>query len=110
MTQSYVINKLSIEMAVELEDFDKLWLCRKYIQIALSIGLEHFDKDMDEIIQMSYTGEELGIYKSTIEAEQKTGIDRRRISAVTSGKEHSAGGFIWIKSKDKELVPVKKTA
>jgi hypothetical protein len=110
MTQNEVINKLSMEMAMELEDFFALKICRKYIQMALSIGLEHFRTDMVEIIQMDRLGEEIERYKSATEASQKTGISLGDICSVLTGNRHSAGGFLFIRSKDKELIPAKKTA
>jgi hypothetical protein len=110
MTQNEVINKLSMEMALELGDFDYFCSCRKYIQRALVIGTDHFAVDMEEVIQMDHIGQEIEIFKSVGEASQKTGIRQGDISAVLTGVQHSAGGFLFVKSKDKELIPGQKTA
>jgi hypothetical protein len=110
MTQGEVINKLSVEMAVKLEDFDKLNICRKYIQMALAVGVEHFTKDMEEIIQMDRFGVEIARFKGITDASIKIGMRQGDISAVLTGQQHTAGGFIFMKSKDKELVPRQKTA
>lgn len=110
MTQNEVINKLSMEMALDLGDLDTLQTCRIYIQMALYIGIEHYTKEMEEVIMMDHFGIEIARYKSAQDASEKTGINRPSISEVMSGKIHSAGGFIFMKSKDKELIPAKKTA
>lgn len=99
-----------MEMALALGELDHLQTCRHYIQMALSIGLEHFSKDSQEIICMNYSGEELIRFKSIREAADKLGIDRRNISHVLEGTAHSAGGYKFILAKDKELIYAKKTA
>lgn len=108
MTQAEVINKLSMEMAMALGDLETLQTCRTYIQMALSIGLEHFTKDSQEIICMNYSGEEIARFKSTREASLKLGVDRRNIDHVLRGCCQSAGGYKFMKAKDKELVPMKE--
>jgi hypothetical protein len=110
MTQNEVIYKLSMEMALALGDLDTLQTCQIYIQMALSIGVEHYTKDMEEIIQLDHNGIELGRFKSTSDASAKLGILRPCITDVIIGRAHTAGGFIFIKTKDKELIPVNKTA
>lgn len=110
MTQGEVINKLSMEMALALGDLDTLQTCRTYIQMALSIGIDHFTKDMEEIIQMDHFGAEIDRYKSISEAVRETGISQPCISDAIRGAQHTAGGFIFMKSKDKVLIPAKKTA
>lgn len=110
MTTNDVINKLSMEMALALGDLDTLQTCKIYIQMALSIGIEHFTKDMEEIIQMDGNGVEMARYKSVTEASVKIGISQHSISAVLTGIQHTTGGFMFIKTKDKELIPIKKTA
>lgn len=110
MTQDEVINKLSMEMAITVGDFDNLNTYKWYIRQALAIGIEHFTKDMEEVIQMDRFGEEIARYKGVTDASNKIGIRQGDISAVLNGVQHTAGGFIFMKTKDKELVPVKKTA
>jgi hypothetical protein len=110
MTQNEVINKLSMELAVKVGDFDNLNTYRWFIRQALVIGIDHFTKDMEEIIQMNHSGVEITRYKGVLEASRKTGIRQGDISAVLTGVQHSAGGFIFMKSKDRELVPALKTA
>lgn len=110
MTVNEVVEKLSMEMAVALGELDHLPTCRRYIRMALAVGIEHFTKDSEEIVVMNYSGDELYRFKSTREAEAKLGINRRNIGHVLSGAAHSAGGFIFMKAKDKELIKVKKIA
>ena len=45
MTQSEVVNKMAIEMAHALGDFEKLKTCRFYINIAITIGTKYFKFD-----------------------------------------------------------------
>lgn len=110
MTQNEVINKLSIEMAIALGNLDTLQTCRIYIQMALSIGIDHFTKDMEEVIAMDDTGREVGRYKSILDAERNLGVRECNIHQVLSGRNHTAGGYLFIRTKDKELIPAKKTA
>ena len=110
MTQSEVINRMSMEMALALGDLDTLQTCRTYIQMALMIGIEHFTKDMEEIIVLNKEGEEITRLKSVTEGEAKLGIKQSYISACLMGLQHTAGGYMFIKTKDKELIPAKKTA
>jgi hypothetical protein len=110
MTQSEVINKLSMEMALALGELDHLQTCRTYIQMALVIGIEHFEKESEEIIQYSTSGEEIERHKSIRNAAQKTGLDRRNIQHVLNGTAHTAGGFIFMNVKDRELPSARKTA
>lgn len=97
-------------MALVLGDLGTLQTCRTYIQMALMIGVEHFTKDMEEIIVMNKQGEEIVRYKSVSECEAKLGIPGNQISSALNGYQHSAGGFLFMKAKDKELIPAKKTA
>jgi hypothetical protein len=110
MTQNEVINKLSMEMAVALGDLDHLDTCRFYIQLALVIGAEQYGLDGEEIIQMDTAGLEIRRFKSIRKASEILGIDRRNISHVLNGDYHTVGGFMFMKARDKERLPAKKTA
>jgi len=107
MLQSTVINKLSLECAVALGDLDHLQTIHIYIQMALSIGVEHYTKDMEEIVVMDTHGVEAGRYKSISEAVKELGIRQGDISAVLTSRQHTAGGYMFMKTKDYELVPRK---
>ena len=110
MTQGEVINKLSMEMAVALGDLDTLQTCRTYIQMALSIGIEHYTRDMEEVIVMNYKGVEIDRLKSVTDVERKLGIKQCYVSAVLRGDQFSTGGLRFQLVKDKELIKIKKTA
>ncbi len=97
-------------MALALGDLDTLQTCRTYIQMALTVGIEHFTRDMEEIIVMNYKGEEIDRLKSVTDVEKKLGIKQAYVSAVLRGDQFSAGGLRFMKVKDKELIPIKKTA
>lgn len=77
---------------------------RKYIQMALSIGLEHFSKDMEEVYAFNKWGREVGCFKSVRDASKKLGIPAHYISNMLSGRQSTAGGLIFVRSKDVELV------
>jgi len=109
MTQGEVINKLSMECALALGELDHLQTIRTYIQMALSIGIDHFRKEMEEIVVVDMYGVECGRYKSTIETSQKLGICRQDITKVLNGRGHTAGGFRFMYSRDYELVPRKQS-
>ena len=104
MTQSEVVNKMAMEMAHALGDFEKLKTCRFYINMAITMGTEYFTRRMEEVVAMNYEGKEMGRYKSAREASQELGLDESHISKVLSGRYHSTGGYIFMKVKDKELV------
>jgi hypothetical protein len=110
MTHNEVINKLSMEMALALGDLDTLQTCRVYIQMALTIGINHFTKNMEEIIALDSEGREVGRYRSIMEIEKALGVKESNVHHVLAGRNHTAGGYIFIRSKDKELIPAKKTA
>ena len=112
MTQNYVIDQVSRLLIEDLkkENCDVEQACRQYVQMALSIGIDHFYSDMEEVIAFDKKGNEVGRYKSSQEAAAKLGCDRRDVSRVIEGKRHSCGGYIFMKLKDHELMPVKKTA
>jgi hypothetical protein len=110
MTQSEVVTRLSTELAIRLGDLDYLQLCRQYIQMALAIGIEHFTRDMEEIIVMNKKGVEIERLESISECEKTLGVSQESITAVLAGRQFTAGGLRFQKVTYKELVPVKKTA
>lgn len=99
-----------MELAVKVGDYDNLNTYRWFIRQALCIGIEHFTKDMEEVIQMDRNGVELARFKGVTDASLKLGIRQSDISAVLTGVQHSAGGFLFMKERDKELIPARKTA
>ena len=104
MIQSEVVNKMAMEMAHRLGDFEHLKTCKFYINMAITIGTEYFTRQMEEIIAMNFEGVELGRFKSETDAANKLGLDSRRISDVFSGRQQSTGGYKFIKVKDRELI------
>jgi len=109
MLQSEVINNLSMECAIACGDFDHLQTIRTYIQMALSIGVDHYTKEMEEIVVLDTHGIEAGRYKSIVEASKQLGIHEENISAVLNGRQHTAGGYMYMKTKDYELIKRKKS-
>jgi hypothetical protein len=125
MTFDQVVEKLGKEMAdrlnilienaIENSDLSILrenapQLCKNYIHIALSVGMDHFHPLDEEIIAMDREGVELGRFKSVTEAEIKLGIHKSAISECLNGNRHTAGGLMFLKTKDKELMDIKKIA
>jgi len=47
------------------------------------------------VIQLDKTGNVLNRFISTIEAQQKTGINRKCVSDCANGKAKHAGGYLW---------------
>jgi|SRR3990172_1896292 len=111
MTHSQVIDKLAMEMAIamDLEEQqgieDHTPTYRWFIRQALDIGTNHFTKDMEEVVMITKEGAEAARYKGVTDASHKTGIRQADISAVITGRQHTAGGFKFMKAKDWELVP-----
>lgn len=54
------------------------------------------------VIQKTLNGEVINIYRSTIDAEKSTGIDRSRICRCCNGKQSVAGDYFW--EYEKEVV------
>ena len=104
MLQSEVINKLAKELSLAQGTFDYFKINRTYIQMALTVGIEHFHKKAEEIVVLDKDGVEAGRFKSSYEAEKVLGIDRRHISAVINGLQHTAGGLMFIRTRDYELI------
>jgi len=108
MIQSEVIDKLARECCLALGDFDHFMTVRTYIQMALSIGIEHYTKDMEEVVAIYRDGVEAGRFKSIKDASDKLGIAYQNISTVLEGRQHTAGGLMFMKTKDYELVEREK--
>lgn len=53
------------------------------------------NKKAKEVLQKNTSGKTLNVFKSTIEAEKITGINRSGICRCCNGKQSSAGEFIW---------------
>lgn len=105
MLQSEVINKLTRECCLALGDFDHFTTVRTYIQMALSIGVEHYTKEMEEVIALYKDGTEAGRFKSITDAANKLGIQQHGISNVLTGRCQLAGGLKFIKARDYDLLP-----
>jgi len=105
MTQSEAINKLAKECCLAIGEFDHFKTIRTYIQMALVIGLEHYDVHDVEIVAMWRDGGEAGRYKSITDASNKLGIARSSIWSVLEGRRVSAGGLIFMRAEDYNLLP-----
>lgn len=104
MTQSEVVNKMSMEMALRLGDLSHLKCCKFYINMSLTIGTEYFCRKMEEVVAMNFEGVEIGRYKSVTDASEKLGVVRQGITKVLNGRAHSAGGYLFMKVNDRELI------
>lgn len=107
MTTKQVINKLSLELAFQTGKMEDVAWYKKYIGMALSIGIDHFTKNMEEIVAMDHEGRELGRYNSIIEAGRKLGIRESNIHHVLAGRNPTAGGYKFILAKDQILIKCK---
>ncbi len=106
MTINEVVNKLTFEMVLLTGHTDDAEVYRKYINMALLVGIEHFTIDMEEIIALDHEGVERGRFKGIRDAARKLGLKESSISNVIAGRNHSTGGYIFIKNKDKYLISV----
>jgi hypothetical protein len=104
MLQSTVINKLAMELAIANGDLDHLHNNRIYIQMALTIGIEHFNILQEEIVVLDKDGIEAGRFKSVSDAAKELGINQSNISQCLMGIRHSAGGLMFMKTRDYELI------
>ena len=107
MTHDYVINKLTCELIVETGCPEHISAYRRKIRQALDIGINHFTKDMEEVIMMDRFGKEIERFKGVSDASAKTGVRQSDISSVLIGRQHTAGGFIFRKASTLVLKPVK---
>ena len=104
MIQSHVINKLALELAFQTGRMEDMKLYKQYLRMALTVGIEHFTVDMEEVIALNAEGREKGRYKSVADAAKKLGIQRQNIVAVLNSRKQTAGGYLFMKATDKELV------
>jgi hypothetical protein len=104
MIQSEVINKLSRECCMAMGEFDHFKTVRIYMQMALSIGIEHFHFLQEEIVCMDKSGIERGRFKSAEEAGEVLGMFPQAVRNVLNGTAHTAGGLIFMRTKDYELI------
>jgi hypothetical protein len=104
MTINEVINKLSLEMSFRTGHIEDVRIYKEYLTMALTIGHDHFINCKEEIIAMTRDGVELGRFKSVADAAKKLGLGRTHIQDVLSHRHYSTGGYLFIRSKDKELI------
>jgi hypothetical protein len=104
MTVSEVVNKLALELSFRTGHFEDLKINKEYLNMALMVGIEHFTVDMEEVIAMTKEGAEVGRFKSILDAERKLGVKECNIHQVLAGRNHTAGGYCFIRTKDKILV------
>lgn len=109
MTRNKVINKLTLELVLLTGDTENMATIRRYIGMALDVGINHFTKDMEEVVVLDIFGHELDRFKGVTDAADKMGIKQSYISAVLTGQQHTAGGFRFMKAKDKILIPKTNT-
>jgi hypothetical protein len=108
MIQSEVIDKITRECCLELGSFDYFTVVHKHIQRALCVGIEHYTVDMEEIVALYRDGVEAGRFKSVKDAADKLGVTHQNITAVLNGRQHTAGGVMFIRTKDYELIEREK--
>ena len=86
MLQSEVINKLSRECCIAMGTFDYFKTVKIYIQMALAVGVDHFSKEMEEVVALDMNGVEAGRFKSVQEAADKLGIKQSGIMNNLAGR------------------------
>lgn len=104
MTIREVVNKLALELAFKTGHIEDIKEYKEKLQMALVIGTEHFINTKEEIIAMNHEGYEVGRFKSIADASLKLGIGRSNIHHVLEKRQYQAGGLIFIKEADMELI------
>ena len=74
-----------------------------------SIGIDHYTKEMEEIVVLSRNGVEMGRFRSIVETAEKLGLAQENISAVLNGRQQTSGGMIFMKARDYDLIPREKS-
>jgi hypothetical protein len=105
MTRTKVINQLTLELVSLTGAAEHMTTMRRYIEMALDVGINHFTKDMEEIVVLDQYGHEVNRFKGVTDAADKMCIKQACISAVLSGQQHTAGGYRFIKAEDRKLIP-----
>lgn len=95
MTINQAISGLTYDMIQELGHPEFSHIYQKYLERALTIGMEHFCNFKRNIIAMDKLGNINGIYKSPYDIENKLGIAHQRVYEILKGKKHSAKGLIF---------------
>jgi hypothetical protein len=104
MTIHEVVNKLALEMAFDTGHIEDIKIYKEKLQMAVVIGKDHFFHTTEEIIAMDYEGFERGRFKSVTDASEKLGICRSSIDHVLMKRQHSAGGYLFVREIDQELI------
>ena len=107
MTRDKVINSLTLELVTITGDDEHMSIIRKYIGMTLDIGINHFTKDMEEVIAMDEWGNEIGRFKGVTDAAVKLGLKQYSISDVIAGRQHSTGGYLFAKAHKTQLITQK---
>jgi len=81
--------------------------CRKKIAVSINnMGDKYLGRS---VIQFTLQGEEKARFKSIVEAFKKTGVNQTNITKCCSGKQQTAGGYIWqysVRTKKSELYEI----
>jgi hypothetical protein len=72
--------------------------------MALAVGVDHFTKEMEEIVVLDKQGVEAGRFKSIEETAKQLGLHSENISAVLNGRQQTSGGLMFMKTRDYELI------
>jgi hypothetical protein len=100
MTIDAAIKGLTFEMILQTGDYEHAETYKLFLTRALTIGMDHFSKNMDEIVAFDISGHEVGRYRNAYEASAKLGVARGNINQILSGKKHSIHGYMFRRAKD----------
>jgi hypothetical protein len=104
MTHEEVIKKLALNLAMETGTMEDLPVYRKYLQMALVIGIDHFDKRSTEIIAFTHNGAEVGRYKSIHDAGNKLGVSSANIFSCLKKHRNTVSGYMFVEKENIELI------
>lgn len=107
MTVDEVTDKISVELALYLDRVGDLPHIKRIVRMAITVGIEYFSKDMEEIMLLNKKGELVKVFKSINDTATVLETDRSIIQRVLAGKRHSIRGYILRKVQNKPLKKIK---
>lgn len=87
---------------LEIYYIDKLKTCDNNFGYNLTQGGYYNENNIKSVIQFDNLGKKIKEYKSTVEAEKETGINKETIRSNANPNKtgKSAGGFVWMYKED----------
>jgi hypothetical protein len=104
MTRGKVIEWASLELAMAIDAPEHLTTIRRYVDMVLDIGINHFSPDMKEVAALDQWGTEIGRFKSWSDAAVKLNVGLGDVANIIAGKRHQTKGYRFIPT-NQTLIP-----